>query len=151
MWKSESTPEFSHASSLENSTDQKDLLELNLSKHGKYATYFTPLSENTSPLHMTRVRPVWDNLCTKRGGCPFSHYNQFNQINSVKGISLHLWFPWYLNLIRLNKFKSVLKCNNPRLSSSLEIYLPQLKAVIFIDLQVLFLFWHWYTSMYQRS
>ena len=90
MWKSESTPEFSRASFWRKFSKQKELLELNLSKHSKYDTYFTPLSENTSPLHMTRVRPVWDNLCTKRGGCPFSHYNQVNQNQSSQRYKLTL-------------------------------------------------------------
>ena len=65
-------------STKKNESTQQSAKELlvNPAKYSEYKYVLLSLSENTSPLHMTRVRPVWDNLCKERGGCPFSHYKQ---------------------------------------------------------------------------
>ena len=79
-------------------------------------TYSSPSSENTSPLHMTRVRPVWDNLCKKEGVVTFLtiintatyNYNQHLQ-SSINGLANTCCFfgtctPQVKNITKLKRF-----------------------------------------------
>jgi hypothetical protein len=81
-------------STKKNDSTQQSAKELlvNPAKYSEYKYLLLSLSENTSPLHMTRVRPVWDNLCKKEGVVPFLtinytatyNYNQHLQ-SSING------------------------------------------------------------------
>ena len=119
----------------------------------------SPLSENTSPLHMTRVRPVWDNLCKQEGVVPFLtinntatyNYNQHLQ-SSINGLADTCCFlgtctPQVKNITRL------IKCHNPKEHFSFSInILTSIKGSISLRIASLYLlFWHRCTSIHRRS
>ena len=93
---------------------------------------------------MTRVRPVWDNLCKERGGCPFSHYKQntaaynYNQHlqSSINGLANTCCF-FGTSTLQVKNITRLIKCHNPKEHFSFrKIYLPQLKVLFLYESQV---------------